>query len=314
MLLNKPFKLKKLSALVVGFMFVGTMYAQVNEMPPAEEVPGTPDPKIEMKAEEVQKEVKQVEAPAEAKQEVKKIVAAKLYNDGLALLKAKDYEKGFNVLKEAIAEAKKDSNQQVIKLATKNGAKAAYGAAKAKYKAKNYDAALNFYNESLKLDSTNINNHKGIADVYYKKKDYTKAVDKYLSTADMYAAAKKERKNKSIYKKLNVIIGKAYAKKDYAFAIDAGKRVLAKSDVASIAYYVSKAAMKNNDTKTALELAQKALDISTKEDKIKDKYYMALAEAQAKSGKKSAAIKTYQMIKGAKYSEQAKYQISQLQK
>lgn len=238
--------------------------------------------------------------------------AASLYNEGLAFLKAKDYEAGLPAMEKALEVATAEENEKVINLAKKNGAIAAYNVAKVKVKNKDYAGALELYNKGIELNPAYSSNYSGMANVLNKQDKKVEAVDAYLKTAEVARKAEKTSKEAKAYKKANVIVSKLYVAKNYDLAIELGKKILEVKKLASLNYYVSRSLLAKGDNQAALDQANEAIANTPEGNVVEDKYYVAQAMAYAALGKKAEAIKAYEMVKAGQYLEQAQYQIKQL--
>ncbi len=238
--------------------------------------------------------------------------AAKLYNEGLAFLKAKDYEAGLPAMEKALEVATAEENEKVITLAKKNGAIAAYNVAKAKVKAKDYEGALALYNKGIEMNPNYSSNYSGLANVLNKQDKKVEAVDAYLKAAEIAKKADKTSKEEKAYKKANVIVSKLYVAKEYDQAIELGQKVLAVKKLSSLNYYVSRSLLEKGDAEGALTQANEAIANVPEGNMVEDKFYVAQAMAYAALGKNAEAIKSYEMVKEGQYLEQAQYQIKKL--
>ena len=245
-----------------------------------------------------------------AQDEVKS--AASLYNDGLALLKEKNYVEGLPIMEEALAKGTEEGNEKVIELSKKNGAIAAYNVAKSKVQEKNLEEAITIYNKGIKLNPKYSSNYRGLANVYKKQKNLDMAVDNYLKASKVASENNKAERAAKSMKSISVIVGKQYVAKNYDTVIDLGKKALEVEDHALINYYVSRSYATKKDYQAAFDHATKAIELGTTKEQMEDKYYVALAEAHVGLGQTSEAIKAYEMIKEDTYLEHAKYQINKL--
>jgi superkiller protein 3 len=245
-----------------------------------------------------------------AQDEVKS--AASLYNDGLALLKEKNYNEGLPIMEEALLKGTEEGNEKVIELSKKNGAIAAYNVAKSKVKEKNLEEAIALYNKGIEMNPKYSSNYSGLANVYKKQKNLDLAVDNYLKATEVANENKKTKRAAKNMKSISVIVGKQYVAKNYDTAIGLGKKALGVKEHALINYYVSRSFESKKDHQAAFDHATKAIELGTAADEMEDKYYVALAEAHVGLGQISDAIKAYEMIKDDTYLEQAKYQINKL--
>lgn len=238
--------------------------------------------------------------------------AAGLYNEGMAMLKEKNYQGGLSALEEALAKAEVDENVKVVKLSKKNGSVAAANVGNTRRKAGQLDEAMTFYEKGVELNPENASNYRGMAMVYSKKGEKVKAVETFLLAADKRIAQEKPKKAKKIYKQTKSIIGKLYTSKEYDLAIEAGNMHIAKdANNAAVHYYMSRSYTEKGDFTNALKSAD--LAITNGGDAVEDKYYIAKAKALEGSGDKSGAIAAYKKVTGDKYRESAEFQIKKLQ-
>jgi len=236
---------------------------------------------------------------------------AGLYNDGLAKLKAKDYEGGLALMEEALAKAGPD-DQKVIGLAKKNGAVAAYNVGNAKRKAKDYEGAAMMYNKGIENNPSNTSNMEGLARILDEQGSLLEATKAYIDAASKAKAGTEKSKDKkaaSRLKRAKTLVGKMFVAKSYADAIAGGDAYLAVEKEAEVHYYVSRSQAESGDSEKAVMHAEQAIALSAAPE---DKYFYAHASQLEKVGKNAEAIASYKKITGEKYKAQAEYRISQL--
>lgn len=238
--------------------------------------------------------------------------AASTYNDGLALLKAKNYEEGLPKMEEALVLGEEEKNEKVVKLAKKNGSIAAYNLGKAKAKADMLEEALAMYKKGTELNPEYYRNYLGLASIYKKQDKLDEAVEMYLKTAETAKAAEKSKGVESAMKRLKVLVGEQYVAKNFDAAIDYGTKTNAFQSVPDVHYYVSRAYTEKGEFQKALDEANKAIETGKAQDELEDKFYVAQAKAYVGLGNKAEAIKAYEMVQDGQYVEQAEYQIKQL--
>lgn len=236
--------------------------------------------------------------------------AAGLYNEGLALLKAKDYAGGLPILEAALEKATADEDEKIIGLAKKNGAIAASNLGNAKKKAGAHDEAIALYNKGIEWRPEYASNYRGLASVTEAKGDVINAIKQYITAGDKYTASKKAKNATKLYKKARNMVGKIYQSKDYPKAIEAGKAFLAARDNAEVAYYICRANTESIANEEAITYADKAITLSGAT--VDDKYYVAKAKAYEKMGKNAEAIEAYKLVTGEKYKAQAEGKIKLL--
>ncbi|MDF1694996.1 MAG: tetratricopeptide repeat protein [Saprospiraceae bacterium] len=236
--------------------------------------------------------------------------AASLYNEGLALLKAKDYEAGLPILESALEKATEEENEKVVGLSKKNGSKAAYNLGNSKKKAGAFDEAIALYNKGIEWAPDYASNYSGLAAATEAKGDKIASIGMYVMAGDKTTASGKADRAEKLYKKARNMVGKMYQADDFEGAIAAGKAFLELRDNAEVNYYVCRAITESNATEEAITHIDKAIELSG--ETVDDKYYVAKAKAYEKMSKKQDAINAYKLVTGEKYKPQAEYKIKEL--
>lgn len=235
--------------------------------------------------------------------------AAGLYNEGLALLKAKNYADGLNILEQALTKAEADGNEKVIGLAKKNGAMAAYNLGNSKRKAKAYDEAAALYAKGQTMNPSYASNYIGAARVLDAKGDKEGALKAFLDAADKATAASSTKKADEAYKRGKSVLTSLYNAKEYAKVVSLGKNYLAKSQNADVNYYVGKSLMKTDGHADAVTHFDAALAANPSK---KDRVIYAKAQSLEKLGKNADAVAAYKLITDEKYKANAAHKVSTL--
>lgn len=236
--------------------------------------------------------------------------AASLYNEGLGLLKSKDYSGGLVLMEEALAKAGPE-DEKVAGLAKKNGAIAAYNAAGSLRKSGALDEALALYKKGIEMNPMNSSNYEGVARTLEAQGSINEAVVAYLNAANKGAEEGKKGKKVSRQKKAETIVGKLFVGKEYDKAVAAGEAYVGvDNNNAEVHYYISRSHAESGNAEKALIHASKAVELSG--ETTPDKYYYAQATQFENTGKNAEAIAAYKMIKGKKYKAQADYKIAEL--
>lgn len=244
--------------------------------------------------------------------EATEATAVSLYNEGLALLKEKKYTEGYDIMMQALEKAQVDENEQVIGLAQKNGAVAAYSAGNDMLKAKDYENAIVYYTSGTELNPGYSSNFIGLGRVNEAQNEKAKAVEYYLKAAEVASGNENEKKVDEAYARARLVVGKLFASKDYADAIANGSAFLAQNEDPEVYYYVSRCKTEEKDYEGALADAEKAIEVGIATEKLEDKFYVAKGLALESLGRKAEAIEAYKMVKAGDYKEQAEYKIQQL--
>jgi len=238
--------------------------------------------------------------------------ATPLYNEGIAALKAKDFQTGYDKIKAALKAAETEENEQILGLAKKNLIKATYSLGNAKLKAKSVDEAMKLYDEGIALNPEYPAIYKGKGNALRAKGQNVDAVKMYFKSAELYEKAGKAESGAKAVKKAVVLVSKLYTGKKYADAVTAGNAFLELKETHKVHYYVAKSYEKQKDKTNALTHINKAVELAGA--KVDDKYYWAQGNIAEKAGKKSDALAAYKKITAAKYKENAAFKIKELSK
>lgn len=237
---------------------------------------------------------------------------AALYNDGLALLKEKKYTEGYELMTQALEKATAEEDEKVIKLASKNGAVAAYQAGNAALKTKDYEGAMAYYQSGMEMNPEYPSNFIGKGKVMNAKGEKVAAVEAFIEAANVAKAKGDERKVTEAKKRSKQVVGKLFAAKNYADAIKAGKIVESFENMPEVMYYVARCQVEEKDFQGALETAENSIKAGEAQGKIEDKFYVAKGLALEGLGKTAEAIEAYKQVNEGDYKEQAEYKIKEL--
>ncbi|MCB0593262.1 MAG: hypothetical protein H6557_27950 [Lewinellaceae bacterium] len=238
--------------------------------------------------------------------------AASLYNQGLELIKAKDYATALPLMEQAIeaADPESESDAKVIKLAKRNGAIAAYYVGNDQRKSDDSEAALATYDKGISFSSSFYANYIGRAQALEGVDQTAGAVKAYIDAGDVCLKSKKADKAEQMYSKAENIVAVTWGDKKWDATIEYAMAFLEKKESPEVHYYLAHALKEKGNAEKAVEHADKAIAMAGEGDA--SKYYMAKAESLEAMGKADAAVEAYKMVKDAKYSERAKYKINEL--
>ncbi len=238
--------------------------------------------------------------------------AADVYNEGVEKLKEKSYAEAFPLFEQAIELSEGDTSstaQQVLELAKKNGARAAYYLSNDQRKAKEYKAAIETVDKGLAMSDFYV--LYSIKALSLDKLDMNdEAIAAYFMAGDKYAAAKQpEDKVISYYKRAYIALYKA---ENWDVIIENSEKYPAALNDADINYYIAKAFAEKNQNDKAIEFATKATSLVV-EGEDNGKYLMLEGDLYTKLTNTSKAIEAYSKVTGnSKYAERAQYLIEQL--
>ncbi|MCB9274285.1 MAG: hypothetical protein H6564_09610 [Lewinellaceae bacterium] len=237
--------------------------------------------------------------------------AATLYNQGLELLKAKDYEKAFPLMVKAIEAADPEADAEVVKLANRNGAIAAYYVGNGQRKADDFEGALATYDKGIEMAPGFYANYIGRAQALEGKGDIEESIKAYLAAGDISEKAKKADKAEQMYAKAENLVALAWGDKKWANTQQYAAAFLESRESAEVSFYSGYALKELGHAEKGLVMIDKAIELAP-EGAETSKYYMAKAEILEQLGQNDAAIQAYQKVSDAKYTERAQYKIKEL--
>lgn len=246
-----------------------------------------------------------------AQEEEQTASAASLYNDGLAKLKAKEYDAAFELMGQALetADSSSETDIKVMQLAKKNGAIAAYYVGTNVRKADDHEKALEAYQQGLDYNPGFYANYIGKAQALEGMDMMAKAVGAYQTAGVACEKAGKADKAEQMNSKAENMVAVAWGDKDWALVKDMAAAYLEGGESADVHYYLSDALLSDGSKDDALMHAEKAIELAADGA---DKYLMQKAEILKSKGDTAGAIEAYKMITDSKYVERAKYEIGQL--
>ncbi len=239
--------------------------------------------------------------------------AAGTYNEGLAELKAKNYQVAFDKLMMAMELANPDdeNDAKVLRLAKGNGAIAAYYSGNALLKEEKFDEAKARFEKGIELNPKAYTCYYGIAKSYDDQDMIAEAVPAYLKAAEVAESANKADRAERYISRAGSIIGTSYAAENYEQAIAGGEAFLAAKEDKDVSYYMAKALIASGKPSDALAHAEKAAELGGAEDE--GKFLLGHAEALEAVGNKSAAAAAYLKVPAGKYHDHAQYKAGQME-
>lgn len=238
--------------------------------------------------------------------------AASLYNQGLELIKAKNYTEALPLMEKAIeaADPESEADAKVIKLAKRNGAIAAYYVGNDQRKADDFEAALVTYDKGIAFSPGFYANYIGRAQALEGMGNTTESVSAYIEAGDICARSKKEDKAEKMYNKAENIVAVTWGDKKWDATAEYAMAFLEKKESPEVHYYLAYALKEKGDADKAVAHAEKAIELAGEGNA--SKYFMAKAESLEALGKADEAIEAYKQVDDDKYNERAKYKINEL--
>lgn len=236
--------------------------------------------------------------------------AASLYNDGVAALKAKEYTKALDLFEQALGKADPEEDKQIVSLASRNGAIAAYYAGRDARKADDLEGSLAIYEKGIKMNPSFYGNYSGKALVLNDKGDNSGAMNAFLMASKAAGESDKADKAAELLDKATIFVSKAYTSDNWDNAIKMGTTFLEHGESADVRYYLARSLKEKNELEKALEHANKAIELA--EGGEEGRNYFAQAEIYEALGNTAAAIAAYKKVPTGTYGEMAKYKVNQM--
>lgn len=253
-------------------------------------------------------EVEATEETAEAKRD-----ARTAYNEAVEQMRVKNYLGAFPLFEESIQlgseNASDSTTMKTLRLANKNGAKAAYGYALSLRKEKKYDEMLRVAQAGIQMDDDYYANYISLGQALDKTGKTKESVDAYFKAAQLSEAAERSAdKIASLYR--NGFL-KLYKAKNFDGIIKSVEAYPNALKVADINYYTAKAQEAKKNSAKAIEYAEKAGELGS--GKKVGKYFSYLGDLYRKATKVDKAIAAYKKVpEGSRYHSQAQYNIEKL--
>lgn len=242
--------------------------------------------------------------------------AATVYNEAAGKMRLKEYAVAFPLFEEAIRMAKRSptdsTNIKTLRLANKNGSRAAYGYAAALYREQKYTEMLAISKRGTEMDDDYYANYLNLGKALNKLGKKDEAITAYLQAATFSEAADRSAdKIASLYRKA---FGPLYNDKNFDKILELVKTHPGALEVAAVNYYVAKAygSKGGQFVDKAIKHAAKASTLSTKPKEI-GKYYYYLGDLYRKATNVDKATEAYKKVpKESRYYSQAQYNLTKL--
>ncbi len=238
--------------------------------------------------------------------------AAAKYNEGLELLKSKDYEKALTVFLDAENIAKKAGDKGTAGKANSYAYRLCYNVGVGYHKDGAEAKALEFFDKGIELEPSYYKNYKGKAAVYKSQGNEEAAMETYIKTGEVATAAGELEERSKARAQAEGFVAKALQDKDYKKVIKNGNIFLQYLETADVHYYMSHAANELGNYQDALDHADKALALETGSRASKAKIYFEKAEAQKNLAQYQLARQSYADAAYGDFKQRAEHEIEVL--
>lgn len=238
--------------------------------------------------------------------------AAEKYNEGLALLKSKNYEKALNVFQEAEKIAQKAGDKSTASKANSYAYRLCYNVGLGYHKDGNNAKALEFFQKGIDLEPSYYKNYKGKATILKEQGDEAAAIEAYIKTGEVASAAGELDERASARTQAEYLVSKGIKDDDYQSVVKNGDIFLRFLETADVHYYMAVAYNHLGKYQEALDHATKALDLETGSRTQKAKIYFEKAEAYKNLAQYQLAVQSYQEAAYGEFKQRAEHEIEVL--
>jgi tetratricopeptide (TPR) repeat protein len=238
--------------------------------------------------------------------------AAEKYNQGLAFLKTKDYEKALNVFLDAEKLANKAGDKSTASKSESYAYRLCYNVGLGYHKAKDDAKALEFFEKGIAMEPAYYKNYLGKATILKEKGDEAGAIEAFIKTGEVASAAGELEERTNARAQAEYLVSKGIKKDDYASVIKNGEIFLQYLETADIHYYMAVAYNHLGKYQEALDHATKALSLETGSRTQKAKIYFEQAEAYKNLSKFQLAVQSYQEAAYGEFKQRAEHEIEVL--
>lgn len=238
--------------------------------------------------------------------------AAEKYNDGLALLKQKNYEKALNVFLEAEKLANTAGDKNTAAKANSYAYRLCYNVGVGYHKDGNEAKALEYFDKGIELEPSYYKNYKGKAAVYKSQGNEEAAMETYIKTGEVATAAGELEERAKARAQAEGFVAKAVQDKNWQKVIKNGNIFLQYLETADVHYYMSHAYNQLGEYQKALDHADKALALETGSRAAKAKIYFEKAEAHKNLAQYQLALQSYSDAAYGDFKQRAEHEIEVL--
>lgn len=238
--------------------------------------------------------------------------AAEKYNEGLDLLKAKNYEKALSVFLEASKLASAAGDKGTSTKADSYAYRLCYNVGVGYHKDGNFAKALEYFDRGIKLEPGYYKNYKGKAAVYKAQGNESAAMETYIKTGEVATASGELEERTKARAQAEGFVAAALQEKDYEKVIANGNTFLQYLETADVHYYMAHASNQLDKYQDALNHAEKALALETGSRAQKAKIHFEKAEAHKNLAQFQLALQSYSEAAYGDFKQRAEHEIEVL--
>jgi len=238
--------------------------------------------------------------------------AAEKYNEGLALLKKKDYESALNTFVETKEIADAAGDKGTAAKAENYVYRLCYNVGVRYIKKDDLDTALEYFERGIGISPTYYKNYKGRATVYQTKGDVAAAMEAFIKTADVASAAGELDERSKALKQAEGFVAKSLQAEDYKKVIENGNLYLQFSETANVHSYLAHSYNELGDYQDALDHAEKALELDKGSRASKAKIHFERGEAYRSIGQYQNAVQAYSEAAYGEFKQRSEHEMEMI--
>ena len=238
--------------------------------------------------------------------------AAEKYNEGLGLLKEKNYEGALGVFLETKQIADQAGDKGTASKAENYAYRLSYNVGLQHIKAGDLDGALGFFQQGIEMEPSYYKNYKGVATVYKEKGEVPAAMEAYVKTSEVATQAGELEERSSAMAQAEGFVAKAMQEENFDAVIENGNQFLEYAETANVHYYLAHAYNMKGSPQEAIAHADKALALDQGSRASKARIHFEKAEAYRNTGQYDAALQSYAESAYGDFKQRAEYMIEEL--
>ena len=238
--------------------------------------------------------------------------AAEKYNEGLGLLKEKDYKGALTVFLEAKDVAEAAGDKGTASKAENYAYRLTYNVGLQEMKAGNMEGALQYFEDGIAMEPSYYKNYKGRASVLKSMGQDEAAMEAFVKTSEVATESGELEERSKAMTQAEGFVAQAMAKEDFDAVIATGSKFLEFSETANVHFYLSHAYNMQGDYEQAIAHADKALELDQGSRASKARIHFEKAEAFRNTGRYDAALQSYAEAAYGDFKQRAEYMIEEL--
>ena len=235
--------------------------------------------------------------------------AAEKYNEGLALLKSKNYEKALNVFLEASRIASAAGDKGTASKSDSYAYRLCYNVGVGYHKDGDFAKAMQYFDKGIAMEPGYYKNYKGKAAVYKAQNNEAAAMEAYIKTGEVATASGELEERAKARAQAEGFVAKALQDKQYERVISNGNVFLKYLETADVHYYMAHASNQLGNYQEALSHADKALALETGSRASKAKIHFEKAEAHKNLAQYQLALQSYAEAAYGDFKQRAEHEI-----